>query len=178
MNHRPFEDWLLEETSLTPEQTRDLQAHLRTCSTCASLKDVNAVLHMTKQVAPAAGFSTRFQSRLIIRKAEQRRRNIVGLILLVVSGLAVIGWAASPLIAATVQSPSGVATSWLTSLIMFFSTLQMYSQIGKVFIEVLANVVPVFVWMIVGSGFAGLLLMWSFTFWKSTTLTTSVRSVS
>jgi len=178
MNHRPFEDWLLEDTPLTPEQTRDLQVHLRTCPTCASLMDVNAVLHMTKQVAPVAGFGSRFQARLLVRKAEQRRRNIVGLFLLAVGGLGLIGSVAYPLLAATVQSPSNVAMSWFTALIIFFSTLQMYSQVGKVFIEVIANVVPVFVWMIVGSGFAGLLLMWSFTFWKSTTLTTSVRSVS
>src|SRR5512144_104381 len=98
MKHRPFEDWLLEETPLTPEQARDLQAHLRTCATCASLKEVNSVLHMTRQVAPAAGFSTRFQTRLLVRKAEQRRRNMVGLILLIVGGLAVIGWVAYPLI--------------------------------------------------------------------------------
>ena len=178
MNHRPFEDWLLEEIPLTPEQTRDLQAHLRTCSTCAVLTEVNAALRLTKQVAPVAGFSTRFQARLAVRKAEQRRRNMVGLILLVVGGLGVIGWLTYPLIAVTIQSPSGVAFSWLTSIILFFATLQMYSQVGKVFIEVLAHVVPVFIWMIIGSGFAGLLLMWSFTFWKSTTLTTSVRSVS
>jgi hypothetical protein len=70
-----------------------------------------------------------------------------------------------------------MAMAWFTSLLLFFATLQMYGQVGKVFVEVLVHVVPVFIWMIIGSGFAGLLLMWSFTFWKSTTLTTSARSV-
>ncbi len=32
MNHRPFEDWLLDDQPLTPEQKRDLQSHLRTCT--------------------------------------------------------------------------------------------------------------------------------------------------
>ena len=30
MNHRPFEDWLLEDQHLASDQERELQAHLRT----------------------------------------------------------------------------------------------------------------------------------------------------
>ncbi len=30
MNHRPFEDWLLNNQPLTPTEKRDLDSHLRT----------------------------------------------------------------------------------------------------------------------------------------------------
>jgi hypothetical protein len=178
MNHRPFEDWLLEDIPLTPEQARDLQAHLRTCTTCASLMEVNAALRLTKQAAPAPGFSARFQVRLAVRKAEQRRRNIAGLVLLVVMGVGLIGWVAYPYVVAAAQSPGNIFISWLASVILFLTTLQTYGQVVEIFLRTIAGIIPIFAWMIVSSAFAGLLLMWSFTFWKSTTLTMSVRSVS
>jgi hypothetical protein len=37
MDHRPYEDWLLDDERLTPEQDRDLRIHLRNCPECAAL---------------------------------------------------------------------------------------------------------------------------------------------
>ena len=65
MNHRPFEDWLLEDQPLTSDQERDLQAHLRTCTSCSAIAESNFALHSTHMVRPAEGFAARFQLRLI-----------------------------------------------------------------------------------------------------------------
>ena len=39
MNHRPFEDWLLEDQRLTSDEERELQAHLRVCTSCAAIAE-------------------------------------------------------------------------------------------------------------------------------------------
>ena len=56
MNHRPFEDWLLNQEPLTSEQKCELQAHLRECPSCTSLTEVNMALRMVKPANPAKFF--------------------------------------------------------------------------------------------------------------------------
>ena len=64
MNYRPFEDWLLEDQHLTSDQERELQAHLRVCTSCAAIAESNLALHSTRMVSPAEGFVSRFEMRL------------------------------------------------------------------------------------------------------------------
>jgi len=78
MNHRPFEDWLLNDMPITHEQKRDLDLHTRTCASCSALVETGIALKSVKKVAPQAGFTTRFQSRLAERKLVERRRKIWG----------------------------------------------------------------------------------------------------
>ena len=55
MNHQPFENWLLDEEPLTSQQQRDLQNHLRGCTSCSGIADSNLALHTTHMAVPAAG---------------------------------------------------------------------------------------------------------------------------
>ena len=86
MNHRPFEDWLLDEQPLTPEQKRDLQSHLRLCTSCSAIAESNLAIHTTQMVSPAPGFTDRFKARLVRRRSEQKWRQIVGTLVLVLGG--------------------------------------------------------------------------------------------
>ena len=75
MNHQPFEDWLLNEQSLTPVEKRDLDAHMRTCRHCAALVETGLELHSVRMVSPMPGFAGRFEKRLATRRiADHRRR--------------------------------------------------------------------------------------------------------
>jgi hypothetical protein len=44
MDHRPFEDWLLEDKVLIPDEKRALNAHLRDCTSCTALAEVDLAL--------------------------------------------------------------------------------------------------------------------------------------
>jgi predicted anti-sigma-YlaC factor YlaD len=74
MNHQLFEDWLLSEEPLSPEQSQDLREHLKTCKACAGLEAswqaARQIMRRSGQVAPAAGFTARWQER----QEEDRRR--------------------------------------------------------------------------------------------------------
>lgn len=84
MNHLPFKEWLLSDESLTQEQDQAFQEHLRSCAECrqaqAAWGEVHNLFKRTSQVAPAAGFTNRWQSRLDARRV--RRQHIqLGLVL-------------------------------------------------------------------------------------------------
>lgn len=139
MNHRPFEDWLLDDQPLTIEQKRELQAHLRNCSACAAIAESNLALHSTHMVAPQAGFSERFQVRLVQRRQEQRWRQIIGTVILVLGGLGLLAWLAGPVIEEALQSPA----QWLTTAVGYFlfilTSIQALSEVGLVLLRVVPN---------------------------------------
>ncbi len=74
MNHQPFEDWLLNDKLIDPKQKLELDAHLRMCADCSALAETGVALRSVKKISPAAGFTTRFQARLALQKAADRRR--------------------------------------------------------------------------------------------------------
>jgi predicted anti-sigma-YlaC factor YlaD len=77
MNHQPFEKWLLADEPPTGEQTLELRNHLRDCPRCRQLEvswaEVNDLFQNSEQIAPAPGFTTRFQTRLEAQQARNRR---------------------------------------------------------------------------------------------------------
>ena len=76
MNHQPFESWLLSEEALEQEQERALQAHLMQCERCANLDaswvEVHQLFETAPRIAPAVGFTARWEDRLVL---ERKKRN-------------------------------------------------------------------------------------------------------
>ena len=90
MNHQPFEEWLLTEKLISPKERLELDAHLRICSYCSALAETGKAFRTVKRVAPAAGFSARFQARLAMQKAADRRRKRWGTVLFTFGGLVML----------------------------------------------------------------------------------------
>ena len=78
LNHPPFDAWLLSDEPLSPQQAYDLQEHLRICETCRQVEGAwNQVEHLMRGagiLAPVAGFSERWQTRLAAQRARHHRR--------------------------------------------------------------------------------------------------------
>lgn len=168
MKHQPFEEWLLNETPITPEQKRELDLHVRSCAHCSALLETGMILHSVRMVAPAEGFTARFRARLAERKLAERRRRIWGAVLFPIGGLSFLLWLAGPSILKFLSSPE----MWVATLVEWgiftITTLQALSQAGSVLLRVLPGFVPPFAWMIIISAFAGISLLWSVSIWRFT----------
>ena len=166
MNHRPFEDWLLDDIPMTTEQKRDLDAHLRTCAHCTALAKTGAVLKSARKVSPPSGFTVRFQARLAAQKLAERRRKLWGSIIFTLGGLALLTWLALPYLATFFSSPA----MWISTLVQWglflVTTLQAMAQAGSVLLNVIPGFLPPFVWMVMLSAFAGISLLWSVSIWR------------
>ena len=166
MNHRPFEDWLLDDQPLTTEQKRELQAHLRTCPACSAIAESNLALHSVRMVSPAAGFAERFQTRLAHRRQEQHWRQIIGTVILVLGGLALLAWLAGPVIEEILQSPA----QWLTTAVGYFlfilTSIQALSEVGSVLLQVIPNFVPPADWL--AAFFMAMIIgtLWIVSIWR------------
>lgn len=166
MNHRPFEDWLLDDQPLTLEQKRDLESHLRICTSCSAIAESNLDLHSTRLVSPKTGFKDRFQMRLAQRHREQRWRQIIGTLVLVIGGLGFTYWLAAPTILEALNSPA----EWITTVIGYFlfilTSLQVLSEASTILLRVIptfispAGVVTAFLL------FSGVSLLWIVSIWR------------
>lgn len=166
MNHRPFEDWLLNDMSLTPEQKHELDLHVRSCTYCAALVETGMVLKTVKKASPQAGFAARFEARLAARKAAERRRRYLGSILFTAGGFALLVWLAFPYLVSFLSAPASwisVVVEWIVFLITTFRAL---GQAGSIFLKVIPDFIPPFAWMILLSAVAGITLLWTISIWR------------
>jgi len=168
MNHRPFEDWLLADERLSPEHRRGLQAHLCMCTPCAALAEVNLALRSAKTATPTPGFTRRFQARLAERRVTQRKRAILGALVLALGGLGLLAWYTGPFLLAALHSPAELLATWVTYLTSLWISVQTISEVGLVLLRVVPGFVPAYVWMVIASALAGFSLMWVVSIWKFT----------
>src|SRR5688572_16282036 len=166
MNHQPFEIWLLDDKHLTTIEKQELNTHLRTCKTCSALAETGLVLRSGKVVEPTAGFTLRFQEKLIIQKIAERRRRLWGLIVLLVSGLGLLTWFASPYIMTFLAAPIEWVTAGVGYLLYIFTSLLAFTEVVQVFTRVLPNFIPPYAWMILFSAIAGFSLLWTVSIWR------------
>ena len=166
MNHRPFEDWLLEDQPLTPEQNRELQSHLRICSSCSSIAESNIALHTTHLVSSAAGFTDRFKARLARRRGEQTWRQIIGTLVLVLGGLGLFYWIAGPMIQGALRSPA----EWITTVVSYFlyilTSLKALSEASTILIKVIPTFISPVGMFFVALLVSGLSYGFIFSIWR------------
>ena len=166
MNHQPFEDWLLNDKLINPKQKLELDAHVRICSYCSALAETGKALRMVKKVSPATGFSTRFQARLAMQRAAERRRRLWGAALFTFGGLVMLMWIAAPYLTSFFASPAAWITSFVEWGVFVVTTLWAMAQAGSIFLDIIPSFIPAFVWMVLVSALAGIALLWSVSIWR------------
>lgn len=124
--HPPFSNWLLSGETLPAQQNIALQEHLRTCEGCRQLQTALSEVHyefrMVGQVAPAAGFTDRWQLRLNRQRVKRQRRSAWFMFFSAASMalviLTLVGWQ----IAGVFDSPASILSSlvyvWTYGVVM------------------------------------------------------------
>ena len=168
MNHRPFEDWLLEDQPLSSEQERELQAHLRTCSSCTSIAESNLALHSTRMVSPTEGFVSRFETRLSENRKAMRVRQIIGMLIFVVAAMGFLYWLASPFIQEVMRSPADWITNVVGDFLFVLTSIQALSDASRVLLRILPDFVSPLEWFVIfflasGLGMLEVLSIWQFS---------------
>ena len=166
MNHRPFEDWLLEDQPLDPTQKRELDAHLRTCDVCRGIAESNLALRSARVVAPAPGFAARFQERLVLARRAQRRRTLLGTLFFSLGGLALLALLAGPILVSLIGSPAEWISAMIRAFLFIYTTTLAVAEAGSIILQVLPDFMPPFVWLVLLSTLSGLGLLWSVSIWR------------
>lgn len=166
MNHQPFEEWLLNDKPITQEQKRELDLHMRTCTYCAALAETGIALKSVKKASPKAGFTARFEARLVERKLAEQRRRLWGSVFFTVGGLVLLMWLFSPYLFSFLSAPA----TWIAALVQWtvfiVTTVQALAQAGSVFVHIIPDFLTPFAWMVLLSAIAGVSLLWTVSIWR------------
>jgi hypothetical protein len=158
MNHQPFEDWLLSGDQLSAAQRHDLHDHLNDCEYCTALAEVNTALRATRPAAPREGFVPRFEARLQLQHARQRRRTFWGVFFLALASVGVIVALALRVLPYFREDLLGMAVAWIPYLVSLFNSANVIGEIVAVLIGIVAGLIPGYAWAL--AGFLGALFGW------------------
>jgi predicted anti-sigma-YlaC factor YlaD len=171
-DHQYFEERLLTEATLSPEEAVQLQEHLQTCESCQRLsrawREVEEQLVKSPVVSPAPGFIRRWQVRLMDEREKIRRRQTTLILSLCVGGailsLLVVGFLLLPLI----QSPYPYFLVWTYQVVtsIYFAS-SMSSALGTV-MQTIYELMPPTLWIAVCIATGALCALWIFTIQKLT----------
>lgn len=157
MNHQPFEDWLLDDPdqlgrSLDAQETASLRAHLETCESCRRLslawREVESELKVAPILAPAAGFSSRFQDRL---EAEQRllhKRQSLLVLYFLIGGAALLFGSLLILALPFIQTPNVLLWTFIYRLIGIVSIAEAAQDVLRVLFQAITGVISPVGWAI------------------------------
>ena len=171
MSHQPFETWLLDDDgTMSQAERRALQAHLASCPQCQRLEQkwqaAHQELRMRRMVAPAPGFTQRWQNSLVERRALEQRKHawkIFG-VLLGVSLLTLVILAGYTL---ATTSPA----EWLEALVRTISSSNAFIQYSIFIIQNWLSstplVIPIALWIYVTMTLCFLMLIWVVILWRT-----------
>jgi hypothetical protein len=168
MNHQPFEDWILSEEPLTPENAGELETHLENCDHCRELQDAwNGVIDLfqgTPEVEPLPGFVNRWQERLAVEKkielsVRYRWQSIILLILIgnISAGLMFL---LGTEFLSNFDSPLSLVMSGIYRFVSLVTTINTIQHIFLTLFRTITSVVPAGIWAILGMGLVGSGAIW------------------
>ena len=168
MNHQPFEELLLSEDPLSPEEVESLEFHLKNCTHCSELTSawhhVKDLFVKVPVVEPEAGFVDRWTNRLGIEKqldqvVRHRWQSIIMLILFanVITGLVIF---LGTQFFTSFDSPLSLVLSGISKLISTVAWVNTIQNISLLLFRTIVNIVPVGIWTLIGLGLIGSMVTW------------------
>ncbi|MFC2064073.1 hypothetical protein ACFLXB_03140 [Chloroflexota bacterium] len=166
MNHQPFEDWLIENQSLTSQQSKDLGEHLNKCSYCSALVQVDQVFQTSKMASPPQGFVDRFRVKLVEEQKLRHKRLIWGMGSLGIIAVLLVVLFGYQYLSNWTISPTDVLVNFVTWITGFSATIRAYGSVGMVLINMIYGIIPLPLWLSFFFGGFLLVLAWATTLWK------------
>ncbi len=167
--HQLFETWILQDTQLTEDEQKMLNAHLADCEHCRQLQKgwemTRCMLKSTPRAAPAPGFSQRWKNSLAERRAREQKaqvkrflRYLIGINILTFMGLLLVLFLGT--------SPVDLLATVLRSSVMLLLFVGRAGNIFNIILRSLPPYVPVLIWVLTSTGFSLAALAWGFSIWK------------
>ena len=157
MNHQPFENWLLQDEPLLPDEEQALQAHLAVCLNCQELESTwKGVAHRLKHAqmaAPADGFSERWKQKLALEQQRRQRRQSLAVLVLSLGAAGILALVMINLVYPLWRVPGLV---FWTTVYQLFSLSQWFNMLGDLGAELLnfsgqeLSLAPLWILFIIG----------------------------
>ena len=167
MNHLPYEDWILSDEALSPEQSNHLHVHLMSCDSCRQLSesylDVKKLFNVSPQLKPADGFRDRWLIRL--EKEENKKRKRQTLIMFIVTGGAALSilMLLSFQVFKSINQPMDFLILGANILTQLLSIIFAINEITSALVELISIMIPPFWWVVSATIVSVMSLLWLYS---------------
>lgn len=171
MNHQPFENWILDDRKLTPQEQGLLDEHIQSCDSCRKLSKgwntASRLLRTSPIVPPEPGFSQRWESYFNVRREAEQRRTAT-LIFSAISLVALLLFIPlnSDLIPFN-QSPLQLLTAVMVNLLGYAASFIDFNESLLVFLQTIPFWIPILVSMILTFLVTVWIGIWLIAVWKT-----------
>jgi len=165
MNHKPYFDWLFEEADmLTTTQSKALQEHLGDCNSCQSLSDslhqLETVLSRAEQVGPEAGFSTRWQARMVAHREQTQHRQILATLIAILCGIFLLTGVFVYLAWPWLRTPNLLIWTWIYQWFTLYAAADAVRDTISALFRGMSSIIPVTGWVLSLGILSELAVLW------------------
>jgi hypothetical protein len=172
MNHQPYEDWILDEVQLTPQEQDSLNEHLKECHECFKLSHSwNKVRAQIKSepVKPApVGFVQRWNSNFADRQKQQERRQARTLFISLASGAGAIMIALAVILLPDFSFIS-LIVGFLSTIVKVFSGIESLWSILQSIVTTAPTITLVISGLLIAGWISLAAFAWGISIWRIST---------
>ncbi len=168
MKHQPFENWLLFDEPLNPEQAQALDDHLQVCEHCQMLQrswqGVASLFQESPDPEPAPGFAGRWQTRLKNEQygvvASRHRWQSWITLILIANGVSILGVLLGMTFFNTFDSLTELLLVWVYRLTSLLTVVNIFQNLLAILIRTIPGLLPPSGWAILAGIVSAGSLMW------------------
>jgi predicted anti-sigma-YlaC factor YlaD len=164
MKHHVFEDWLFNEDPLSPQEQEALREHLGECESCRTLSaawsNVETKLREAEIIAPAAGFTNRWQARFQADRQRRQRKQSLTILGFSMAGAALLLGSLLVVLWPVLQSPQVLFWTWVYRLMELYTTLGTIQEFVTVLLQTMFGIIPLIWWVILAGILSELGVLW------------------
>ena len=168
MKHQHFENWLLFDDPLPPDQARALDEHLQVCEQCRELQQsLNGVVNLFQDVPdldPVPGFADRWQKRL-----KQEHQGVVATrhrwqswitLILIANGVSLLGVLLGMTFFNSFDSLTELLLVWVYRLTSLLTVINVFQNLLAIMIRTIPGLLSPSGWAILAAIVSTGSLLW------------------
>ncbi len=168
MKHQPFENWLLFDNPLAPDQARALDEHLQVCEHCRGLQQswqgVVNLFQESPDLDPTPGFADRWQTRLQqehqgVLESRHRWHSWITLILFA-NGVSLLSVLLGMTFFNTFDSLTEFLLVWVYRLTSLLTVINIFQNLLAIMIRTIPGLLPPGGWAILAAIVSSGSLIW------------------
>jgi hypothetical protein len=172
MNHQPYENLILDDLQITPQERDSLNQHLKECDECFKLSHswnkVQTQLASTPAKPAPEGFMRRWKVDFAARQSAQERRQARTLLISLASGAFAVMIALAVILLPDFSFIS-LTVGFLTTVVKLFSGIESLWSVGSSIVASAPTITLIIGGLLIAGWISLAAFIWGISIWRITT---------
>lgn len=172
MNHQPFENWILDDEKISPQEQELLTRHIKECPGCYQLQNswnkVRSQIESSPVKQAPSGFVNRWTNNFAKRQKEQERKQARTLLISLTSGIGAVAIAMAIILLPDFSLIS-VLVGFLGAIVKIFSGIESLWSFMRSFVTTAPTITLVIGGLFTAGWISLAAFAWGVSIWRIST---------